>query len=132
MLDRSQIMQCKAPNCVGEIKDGRCLTCQNEPGNGRANGYDNGQENGQEGTPVTGYLPWRSRANQLVAAIRQLERRELEVDLNSNILGVPIAEKPLRQAAEQALRHCAHFAPTFDERISLVDEANSIREKTWF
>lgn len=125
-------MQCKAPNCVGEIKDGRCLTCQNEPGNGRANGYDNGQENGQEGTPVTGYLPWRSRANQLVAAIRQLERRELEVDLNSNILGVPIAEKPLRQAAEQALRHCAHFAPTFDERISLVDEANSIREKTWF
>jgi hypothetical protein len=109
-------MQCTAPNCHGEIKDGRCLSCENE----------------QEETPVTGYLPWRSRANQLIAAIRQLERRELEIDLNSNILGVPIAEKPLRQAAEQALRHCAHFAPTFDERISLVDEANSIREKTWF
>ena len=113
---RCQNMQCTAPNCHGEIKDGRCLSCENE----------------QEETPVTGYLPWRSRANQLIAAIRQLERRELEIDLNSNILGVPIAEKPLRQAAEQALRHCAHFAPTFDERISLVDEANSIREKTWF
>ena len=119
-------MQCKAPNCVGEIKDGRCLTCQNEHGEGQE------AEAETESSPVTGYLPWRSRANQLVTAIKKLERRELEVDLESNILGIPIAEKPLRQAAEQALRHCAHFAPTYDERISLVDEANAIRQKTWF
>jgi hypothetical protein len=121
---------------MGDIKDGRCVTCHTEFGNGHVKDNENGQEMAQEiaqgGTPVTGYLPWRSRANQLVAAIRQLERRELEVDMNSNILGVPIAEKPLRQAAEEALRHCAHFAPSLDERICLVDEANSIREKTWF
>ncbi len=123
MLDNTKAsltMHCTAPNCQGEIKDGRCTACLQEP------------VQQLEETPVTGYLPWRSRANQLIAAIKQLERRELEVDINSNILGVPIAEKPLREAAEQALRHCAHFAPTFDERIALVDEANSIREKTWF
>jgi hypothetical protein len=124
-------MQCKAPNCVGEIKDGRCLICKNAHEEG-AEGAEAESEVESEGSPVTGYLPWRSRANQLVAAVRKLEKRELEVDLDSNILGVPIAEKPLRQAAEQALRHCAHFAPTYDERIALVDEANAIREKTWF
>ena len=78
------------------------------------------------------YEAWRVQAELLVTAIRRLEKREMAPDPNLRLFGVPIAEQALRDAAEQALRHCAHFANTFDDKISLIDEANSVRRKTWF
>ncbi len=78
------------------------------------------------------YTTWRTRADILITTIRKLERREIEADSNIKVFGVPILERDLRDAAEKALRHCAHFANTFDERISLVDAANEIRNISWF
>jgi hypothetical protein len=46
-------------------------------------------------------------------------------------MDVPLRESALREAAEEALRNCAHFAQTFDERVTLIDEANRIRRTTW-
>ena len=78
------------------------------------------------------YTSWRSRADVLVSTIRKLEKREISPDSNIKIFAVPLVETELRDAAEKALRHCAHFANTFDERISLVDAANDIRNISWF
>ena len=81
---------------------------------------------------ATDYESWRSRADILVLAVKKLERREIEADSNVKLIGVPLVQSELRAAAEKALRHCAHFAGTFDERISLVDHANDIRNVSWF
>jgi hypothetical protein len=78
------------------------------------------------------YQAWRSQADLLLQAIKQLERREIDPDESVILIGVRLVENDLRDAAEQALRHCAHFATTFDERIALIDEANSVRRTTWF
>lgn len=78
------------------------------------------------------YEAWRAQADLWTAAIRQLETRELSADDSVTLMGVPLREADLRDAAEEALRQCAHFAPTIERRIELVDEANSVRRTSWF
>lgn len=78
------------------------------------------------------YHAWKMQADLLLAAIHKLETRTIEADESVKVMGVPLRESALREAAEEALRNCAHFALTFDERIRLVDEANRIRRATWF
>jgi hypothetical protein len=78
------------------------------------------------------YHAWKMQADLLLKAIHQLETRVIEADESVTVMGVPLRESALREAAEEALRNCAHFAETFDERIKLVDEANRIRRTTWF
>lgn len=75
---------------------------------------------------------WRAQADLWLAAIRQLEKRQLRPDDSVSLLGIPLNENQLRDAAEKALRHCAHLATSIEERIALVDEANSVRKMTWF
>lgn len=78
------------------------------------------------------FSAWRAQTDLLLAAIRQLERREIEPDESVHILGIPLRLSALRDTAEEALRNCAHFADTVEERVALVDEANRIRNTTWF
>jgi hypothetical protein len=78
------------------------------------------------------YHAWKMQADLLLKAIHQLETRVIEADESVTVMGVPLRESALREAAEEALRNCAHFAETFDERIKLVDEANRVRRTTWF
>jgi hypothetical protein len=78
------------------------------------------------------YSAWRAQTDLLLAAIRQLETRQIEPDESVNILGIPLRESALRDTAEEGLRNCAHFANTAEERTALIDEANRIRNTTWF
>ncbi|HEY9756959.1 MAG TPA: tetratricopeptide repeat protein [Oculatellaceae cyanobacterium] len=77
------------------------------------------------------YTSWRSRAETLVIAIAKLEKREIEPDSAITLFDVPLVEGDLRDAAEKALRLCAFFATSGDERIALIDEANSVRNTSW-
>lgn len=75
---------------------------------------------------------WRLHADLLLNAIRQLETRELQPDASFKLLAIPLRLEDLTDAAEAALRECARFARSEEQRVALVDEANSIRRTTWF
>jgi serine/threonine-protein kinase PknG len=49
----------------------------------------------------------------------------------TKILGVPMVERELRHAAEEAYRVSARQAKTDAERYKLVDQANEVRPVTW-
>jgi serine/threonine-protein kinase PknG len=49
----------------------------------------------------------------------------------TKILGVPMTERDLRRAAEDAFRVSARQAKTDLERYALVDQANEVRPVTW-
>ena len=83
-------------------------------------------------TPVDDYSDWKRRSDLFVLAVEQLETRQIESDGAFLLLGVPLSEAKMRSAAEDALRNCAHFATTFEERVALVDAANRVRNTTWF
>jgi hypothetical protein len=74
---------------------------------------------------------WRLHADLLLTAITQLETRQLQPDPSFTLFTIPFREDDLRDAAEAALRECAHFADSDEKRIALVDEANRIRRLTW-
>jgi len=78
------------------------------------------------------YDAWRAQADLWLAAVHQLETRQIQSDDSVILMGVPLVEDRLRDAAEEALRQCAHFAPTVEIRVSLIDEANKVRRATWF
>lgn len=75
---------------------------------------------------------WRLHADILLNALRQLETRAILPDESFQILAIPLRENDIRDAAEAALRQCAHFAVSEERRIRLIDEANSVRRVTWF
>jgi len=78
------------------------------------------------------YQTWRQQADLFLAAIARLETREIAPDESIKLMHVPLRESALRDAAEEALRNCAHFAQSLEERVVLIDEANRIRRTTWF
>lgn len=78
------------------------------------------------------YDAWRLHADLLLNAIKQLEKRQLQQDIEFTLLAIPLREEDLRKAAEVALRQCAIFADSSEKRISLIDEANQVRVMTWF
>jgi len=45
--------------------------------------------------------------------------------------GVPATQRPLRDAVERAYRDLAALTSTHDERVRLVDRANTVRNRTW-
>jgi serine/threonine-protein kinase PknG len=53
------------------------------------------------------------------------------VSADAKILGVPVRERELRAAAEEAFRACARQAKSDGERFALVDRANEVRPVTW-
>lgn len=78
------------------------------------------------------YDAWRLHADLLINALKQLETRQIQPDANFELLTIPLREDDLRKASEAALRQCAHYAPSNETKIALVDEANRIRTTTWF
>ncbi len=78
------------------------------------------------------YDAWRLHADILIHALEQLETRNLQPDENFTLLTIPLRENDLRDAAEVALRQCAHYADSEEKRINLIDEANRVRRLTWF
>jgi len=78
------------------------------------------------------YEAWRLHADLLLNAICQLEKRQIEPDDSVRLFITPLREDQLRNAAERALRQCAHFADGTEKRIALIDEANRVRRTTWF
>jgi len=78
------------------------------------------------------YEAWRMQADLFLAALARLETREIAPDESVKLMHVPLRESALRDAAEEALRNCAHFAQNFEERVALIDEANRMRRTTWF
>ncbi len=74
---------------------------------------------------------WRLHADLLLAALEQLQTREVQPDSSFTILTIPLREDDLRDAAEKILRHCARFADSDEKAVSLVDEANRVRRITW-
>lgn len=78
------------------------------------------------------FQAWRLQADLLLAALKQIETRQIEPDESVQLMGTPLRESALRDAAEQALRNCAHFAAGKEQRIAVIDEANKVRRMTWF
>jgi hypothetical protein len=78
------------------------------------------------------FIAWRKQADLFIKAVKQLETRQIEADESIKLMGIPLRESALRDAAEEALRNCAHFAATSHERIAVIDEANNIRRTSWF
>jgi hypothetical protein len=78
------------------------------------------------------FTDWKKKSDLFLLAIKQLETRQIENTESAKLFGVPILEAKLRDAAETALRNCAHFAESFEERVVFVDGANKIRNVTWF
>ena len=78
------------------------------------------------------YDAWRLHADLLLNALRQLQTREIQPDASFTLLAIPLRENDIRDAAEVALRQCAIFADKSETAIALIDEANSVRRKTWF
>lgn len=155
-------MQCDKEGCHGEIQDGVCQSCGGvvrdrrktnnaqtvsrlQKVSARLKAFDVIAE--QEGAgreelqrvsdTLASVVPnsfeaWKVQADLWLAAIRQLESRHISQDAEMQLMGVPLVENELRDAAESALRQCAHFAPSVEERIALIDEANRVRKMTWF
>jgi hypothetical protein len=155
----STSVNCNKPGCYGSIEHGICPVC-GQPAHVLSNTVENLSTRdevltslrqlltGQEAKPTKEELKeaaerlsmvapynfhaWRLHADLLLNALNQLLTRQLEADTSFKILTIPLREDDLRNAAEAALRQCAHFADSVEKRIAIVDEANSVRRKTWF
>jgi serine/threonine-protein kinase PknG len=66
----------------------------------------------------------------LNAALNLLRTGRIHPDPQVTVLGEPLTERRLRTGLERAYRALARLAPTADERIRLVDEANEVRPRT--
>lgn len=150
-------MECKEPDCKGNVVNGLCEVCGSgsslekpivqtataKPAVAAAPDPFEAQQEAAtddllrksqklEAMVPDDYQAWRMQADLFLAALRRLETREIEPDENVKLMHVPLRESALRDAAEEALRNCAHFAQTFEERVALVDDANRVRRTTWF
>jgi serine/threonine-protein kinase PknG len=151
-------MKCKKTGCQGSIENGTCQQCgasgHNEPiekidtSAGRViaslkqlltpgeiapskEDLARAADMLQKVTPYN-YEAWRLHTDLLLNALSQLATRHLQPDASFTILAIPLRENDLREAAEDALRQCAHYADSAEKRIALIDEANRVRRKTWF
>jgi hypothetical protein len=141
-------MHCRRAGCTGELENGTCSVCGDKAAadpkkamnlqkvSARLKAVDGKDALLQASEALKTVVPdkyesWRAQADLWLAAIRQLETRQLSADDSVELMGVPLIEKNLRDAAEEALRQCAHFAPSLEQRIALIDEANSIRNMSW-
>jgi hypothetical protein len=151
-------MQCKRESCAGTIKDGVCAVCgapsEENPGAQASSGMRQAVTASMKmildgETPTSkdelllasqkfesmvpdDFASWRLQANLFLSAINQLKTRQMESDETVTLMGVPLTEVNLRHACEKALRNCAHFAQSFEARVGLIDEANQVRQPTWF
>jgi serine/threonine-protein kinase PknG len=66
----------------------------------------------------------------LNAALQLLGSGRIHPDPHVTVLGEPLVERRLRSGLERAYRALAHLAPTQEQRIQLVDQANQVRPRT--
>lgn len=150
-------MECKEKECNGTVVNGRCNACGTVPSavqpaaqtaevpqvspesvpdpfeSQAAATTDDLLHKSQKLRALVpdDFEAWHMQADLFLQAIARLETREIEPDESIKLMDVPLRESALRDAAEEALRNCAHFAQTFDERVALIDDANRIRRTTW-
>ncbi|MGZ6702219.1 MAG: tetratricopeptide repeat protein [Solirubrobacteraceae bacterium] len=84
-----------------------------------------------EALPVEGEQRQRLTADVLESALRMtLSGRALD-DGRTRLLGLPLVERDLRLALERSYRELARHAASRAARITLVDDANRVRPRTW-
>jgi serine/threonine-protein kinase PknG len=71
------------------------------------------------------------RVQLLVAALAFTDSGGAGAAPGDALLGVPLTERDLRAGIEHGYRTLAHMTEDSDERIRLVDRANSVRPRTW-
>lgn len=153
-------MKCRKEGCDGTLTDGVCPFCgtaglleeaaEMQASSGMRQAVTNSMRlilNGDvpatkddllrasqkfESTVPDDFGSWRLQADLFLSAVKQLEKRQMEADETVTLMGVPMTEVKLRHACEKALRNCAHFASTFEDRVALIDTANKVRQTTWF
>jgi hypothetical protein len=153
-------MRCKNEDCAGTVKDGVCQICgtpgpadegaETQATSGVRQAVTASMKQILDGETPTSkdellrasakfesmvpddFSSWRMQANLFLSAVKQLKTRQMEADETVTLMGVPMTEVNLRHACEKALRNCAHFAQTFEDRVKLIDEANQVRQPTWF
>jgi serine/threonine-protein kinase PknG len=64
------------------------------------------------------------------AALQLLQTGRIRPDPGATLLGEPVTEVRLRLGLERAYRTLARLAPSADERIKLIDQANRARPRT--
>ena len=83
-----------------------------------------------EGLGLDGRDRWLLESQIFEAAILELSaKKAVRVDGSAKILGLPLAERPLREGLERSLRSLGRLASD-EERVRLVDEANRVRPRT--
>lgn len=143
--------ECMQPGCGGEVVDGVCTKC-GEPARksptvelvlSEIRALLSPQEvapsredlaKAAEGLKTVfpyNYEAWRLHADLIIKALHQLETRQLQTDAGFTIMAIPLREDDLRDAAEIALRQCAHFADSHEKMVAAIDEANRVRKLTW-
>jgi hypothetical protein len=148
-------LKCTKPDCQGIIEDGLCTICGATAQTSAAHtarqevldslrsllkekeASPSKDDLAQAAKLLTSVVPynydaWRLHANLLLNALRQLQTRQIQPDATFTLLTVPLREQDIADAAEAALRQCAHYADSAEKRIHFVDEANRIRRTTWF
>lgn len=148
-------MNCSNNNCQGLIENGLCTVCgasseTSTSHSARQSVLDSlrallkekeaspsRDDLAQAAQMLTSVVPynydaWRLHANLLLNALRQLQTRQIQPDATFTLLTIPLREDAIRDAAEAALRQCAHYADSAEKRIHFIDEANRIRQTTWF
>jgi serine/threonine-protein kinase PknG len=70
-------------------------------------------------------------AQVFLSVVGEIEAGRLSPN-GTRVLGRACHPSDLRRGAEESLRRCARYAPSVDERIALVDRANTVRPRTLF
>ncbi|HJZ61323.1 MAG TPA: tetratricopeptide repeat protein [Miltoncostaeaceae bacterium] len=68
---------------------------------------------------------------EILAAALALVERDGTLEPEARVLGRSLSERDLREGLERNYRELARLAPTRDERIRMVDDANRVRPRTW-
>jgi serine/threonine-protein kinase PknG len=82
-----------------------------------------------EGLPLSEQSRAMLSAQIFSAAVQQVSARAVAPSTTTKILGQPLEERSLRAGLERSLRAMARFAEG-EERIKLIDQANSARPRT--
>jgi serine/threonine-protein kinase PknG len=70
------------------------------------------------------------RRDLLIAALELLERDGTKADSSSQLAGVALTVDGVRTGLDESFRELARHAPSSEERISLVDQANRYRPRS--
>jgi len=73
----------------------------------------------------------RLESETFQAVLRSLATGVVVTDPDHELCGYPLTETGVRLGLEGSYRRLARWAPTTDDRVRLVDQANHVRPRTW-